>query len=161
METSLWAFEFEQSSLGVGSRHEGMVPTAFEKGNILMNINLNGNQLKGPLSQALLNYRNLEVLNLVNNMINDTFPQWLKSLPKLQVLILRSNRFYGTIASSPNVEFLFQKWQSCTCQTTNSRDFCQQRILGICPKWWMEGEGFHQDSVTVTIKGYDKEMEKI
>ncbi|KAK9002477.1 hypothetical protein V6N11_025155 [Hibiscus sabdariffa] len=33
-------------------------------------------------------------------MLTDRFPDWLASLPRLQVLILRSNRFYGTLPDS-------------------------------------------------------------
>ncbi|MFQ6635493.1 hypothetical protein Gotur_010296, partial [Gossypium turneri] len=35
-----------------------------------------------------------------NNYLNDTFPDWLGNLDHLQVLILRSNRFYGQVVNS-------------------------------------------------------------
>ncbi|XWS09701.1 hypothetical protein CRYUN_Cryun39dG0011800 [Craigia yunnanensis] len=41
--------------------------------------------------------RGLEVLDLGNNRINDTFPRWSRSLPQLQVLVLRSNQLQGCI----------------------------------------------------------------
>ncbi|KAL5764871.1 hypothetical protein ACOSQ2_017465 [Xanthoceras sorbifolium] len=37
----------------------------------------------------------LEVLDIGNNKLTDTFPYWLGTLPKLQVLVLRSNKFFG------------------------------------------------------------------
>ncbi|WZY84220.1 hypothetical protein YC2023_030604 [Brassica napus] len=36
-----------------------------------------------------------------HNRINDTFPFWLKSLPKLQVLVLHSNEFHGSLQYQP------------------------------------------------------------
>lgn len=60
------------------------------------------------LSPTLLIYRELEVLDLGNNKIQDTFPNWLESLLKLQVLILRSNKLYGEICI-PKTKFPFQK----------------------------------------------------
>ncbi|GKV44924.1 hypothetical protein SLEP1_g52057 [Rubroshorea leprosula] len=42
----------------------------------------------------------LEVLDVGNNNIEDTFPHWLESLPNLQVLVLRSNKFHGFVQST-------------------------------------------------------------
>ena len=39
------------------------IPATFSKGNKYRNINLNGNQLEGPLPRSLANCRNLEVLD--------------------------------------------------------------------------------------------------
>jgi len=50
----------------------------------------------------------LEVLNLGNNKLNDTFPHWLGTLPKLQVLVLRFNYFHGELRRSYS-EQLFSK----------------------------------------------------
>ncbi|TYH49892.1 hypothetical protein ES332_D10G167400v1, partial [Gossypium tomentosum] len=55
------------------------------------------NNLEGKLPRSLANCRNLAVLDLGKNMIHDTFPYWLVKLSLLKVLILRSNRFYGSI----------------------------------------------------------------
>jgi len=60
---------------------------------------LNGNQLKGPLPRSLSHCTMLEVLDLGNNDIEDTFPYWLETLPTLHVLSLRSNKFHGVITS--------------------------------------------------------------
>ncbi|KAF3434330.1 hypothetical protein FNV43_RR25433 [Rhamnella rubrinervis] len=65
---------------------DGTIPTTISNGNSLINIFLNGNRLKGPLSRALLYCKNLEILDLGSNMINDTFPQWLESLPNPKFL---------------------------------------------------------------------------
>ncbi|MFQ6653600.1 hypothetical protein Gotur_024918, partial [Gossypium turneri] len=49
--------------------------------------------------KILLKVACLNLLNVGNNNLNDTFPSWLGNLDQLQVLILRSNRFYGQIES--------------------------------------------------------------
>ncbi|XP_060676075.1 receptor-like protein 34 isoform X2 [Ziziphus jujuba] len=154
---------------------DGVIPTTLAKGNSLRNINLNGNRLEGPLPQALLNCRNLEILDLGSNLINDTFPHWLESLPMLQVLILRSNNFHGSI-DGPNVRLPFQKLRIM--------DLSYNQFNGRLPTKYFEnllamvdehvdklrymGEnisysdnGYYQDSVIVTIKGFDMELEKI
>ncbi|KAL1103305.1 hypothetical protein V6Z11_D05G430200 [Gossypium hirsutum] len=75
----------------------GTIPPKFAKGCRLTNFNLNGNLLEGPLTPSILNCRGLEVLDLGNNKINDTFPHWLGSLPQLQVLVLKSNHMHGSL----------------------------------------------------------------
>ncbi|KAF3434323.1 hypothetical protein FNV43_RR25426 [Rhamnella rubrinervis] len=161
---------------------DGTIPMTFSKGNSLVNIVLNGNQLKGPLPRALLNCRNLEILDLGNNTINDTFPQWLESLPNLQVLILRSNKFHGSIGS-PNVRFPFQKLRIM--------DLSDNQFDGLLPTQYFENflammhdervrtleymgkdlswkyrsgvivSGYYQDSMMVTMKGFEANFEKI
>ncbi|KAL7218113.1 hypothetical protein ACSBR2_011395 [Camellia fascicularis] len=57
----------------------GTFAAAFTKGNMLRNLNLNGNQIKGQVPRSLLNCEHLEVLDLGINKINDTFPHcWLE-----------------------------------------------------------------------------------
>uniref|UniRef100_A0A3Q7G284 Leucine-rich repeat-containing N-terminal plant-type domain-containing protein n=1 Tax=Solanum lycopersicum TaxID=4081 RepID=A0A3Q7G284_SOLLC len=72
----------------------------------LRTIVLNGNQFEGPVPMSLLNCNSLEILDVGNNSINGTFPTWLGSLQQLQVLILKSNKFYGPI-SACQTEFCF------------------------------------------------------
>ncbi|MBA0789139.1 hypothetical protein Gotri_027839, partial [Gossypium trilobum] len=59
----------------------GTIPPTFAERFQLNNFNLNGNLLEGPLTPSILNCNGLEVLDLGNNKINDTFPHWLGSLP--------------------------------------------------------------------------------
>ncbi|KAL1174389.1 hypothetical protein V6Z11_A04G008500, partial [Gossypium hirsutum] len=75
----------------------GTIPPTFAKGCQLSNFNLNGNLLEGPLTLSILNCRGLEVLDLGNNKINNTFPHWLGSLPQLQILVLKSNQMHGSL----------------------------------------------------------------
>ncbi|KAL8504137.1 hypothetical protein ACS0TY_022754 [Phlomoides rotata] len=82
------------------SRNEfhGKIPTKI--GTMYQNLSylgLNGNHLEGPLPRSLANCARLKVIDLGNNLIKDTFPQWLDTLPQLKILILKSNRFHGSI----------------------------------------------------------------
>ncbi|KAK4728403.1 hypothetical protein R3W88_021391 [Solanum pinnatisectum] len=72
----------------------------------LQYLGLYGNQLRGQVLLSLVNCTNLEALDLGDNKINDTFPIWLEKLPNLQVLILKSNLFHGTI-DDLELEFSF------------------------------------------------------
>ncbi|XP_052486586.1 receptor-like protein 35 [Gossypium raimondii] len=91
----------------------GTIPPTFAKGCRLSNFNLNGNLLEGPLTPSILNCNGLEVLDLGNNKINDTFPHWLGSLPYLQVLVLKSNHMHGSLrVNSPKSSPFFSKIQN-------------------------------------------------
>ncbi|XWS10145.1 hypothetical protein CRYUN_Cryun39dG0050000 [Craigia yunnanensis] len=68
-------------------------------GCLLRSLRINSIQLEGPIPQSFANCKDLEVLDLGNNKLNDTFPNWLGNLTNLQILIMRSNRFYGHIAN--------------------------------------------------------------
>ncbi|KAL7181326.1 hypothetical protein ACSBR1_040248 [Camellia fascicularis] len=61
----------------------GNIPSTFTEGKKLRNIDLNGNQLEGRVPRSLATCRHLEVLDIGNNKINDTFPYWLEFLPEL------------------------------------------------------------------------------
>ncbi|KAG2327788.1 hypothetical protein Bca52824_010516 [Brassica carinata] len=79
---------------------EGSLPDMFYVGSSLRTLDVGYNQLNGKLPRSLLNCSSLKFLNVENNKIEDAFPFWLKALPDLQVLILRSNRFYGPLSPS-------------------------------------------------------------
>ncbi|XP_031253051.1 receptor-like protein 7 [Pistacia vera] len=91
-------------NLEMNNFHGSLGSLKFADASGLTALMLNGNQLEGPLPPSFNNCINLEILDVGNNMINDTFPYWL--LPILQVIILRSNRFHGPIDNS-NATFPF------------------------------------------------------
>ncbi|VVA33583.1 PREDICTED: receptor [Prunus dulcis] len=150
------------------NKFHGVIPGTFSEGNVLRNLDLNENQLEESLPQSLLRCRELEVLDLGNNKIQDTFPNWLESLPKLQVLILRSNKFSGEICF-PKTKFPFQKMHII--------DLSNNRFSGLLPTKYFEnltaminsqehglkymGGLYYQDTVVLTIKGFEIEMKKI
>ncbi|KAK8500769.1 hypothetical protein V6N12_031429 [Hibiscus sabdariffa] len=76
------------------------MPENFDEGCTLRSFRINHNQVEGPLPQSLGNCKDLKLLDVGNNYLNDTFPNWLQNLDRLQVLDLRSNRFYGNVDSS-------------------------------------------------------------
>ncbi|XP_021605334.1 receptor-like protein 33 [Manihot esculenta] len=51
----------------------------------------------------------LQTLDLGDNLINDTFPFWLGTLPELRVLVLRSNKFNGAIGRPEKAQIDFPK----------------------------------------------------
>ncbi|XP_021991103.1 receptor-like protein 7 [Helianthus annuus] len=78
-------------------------------GSLLKTIDLSENQFTGQVSKSLANCTNLEFLSLADNSFEDVFPLWLGTLPKLQVVILRSNKFYGEIQGLTTISSQFSK----------------------------------------------------
>jgi Leucine-rich repeat (LRR) protein len=148
----------------------GTIPARFAKGNKLRNLNLNGNQLEGPLPRSLASCRDLQVLDLGNNRINGTFPYWLGSLPNLHVLVLRSNRFHGPIGN-PKTKFPFPNLRILDLSTNMfsgplpGEYFKYLKAMTNVEEGGVKldymGEVYYQDSLKVTIKGLDIELERI
>ncbi|PWA91995.1 receptor like protein 48 [Artemisia annua] len=127
-----------------------------------------GNFLEGKIPQSLVNCRMLHVLNLGNNMINDTYPCSLGNNTNLHVLVLRSNRFHGSVHCGEgrhnwsNLHILdiahnnfngvvppefFSQWRAMT--TVDNRTSTKQLS-------YIVSQGFYyQDTVTVTVKGFE------
>ena len=49
----------------------------------------------------------VEAFDVSNNQFSDTFPSWLENLQNLELLILRSNQFYGKILESLETNYEF------------------------------------------------------
>ncbi|XP_019161412.1 PREDICTED: receptor like protein 30-like [Ipomoea nil] len=77
----------------------GNIPEEALKGDVLQILILHYNEFEGPLPRTLLNCIALQVLDVGNNGLNDSFPHWLDALPQLAVLILSCNNFYGVIGN--------------------------------------------------------------
>jgi hypothetical protein len=107
----------------------------------------------------------LEVLDLGNNYIHDSFPNWLQTLPKLQVLVLRSNRLHGSIDNL----IVISPFCSLRIIDLSHNEFTG--LLQIFKLWrkWMKlklhpsicGGLYYQDSVVLTMKGTEVPMERI
>ncbi|KAL1103213.1 hypothetical protein V6Z11_D05G422900 [Gossypium hirsutum] len=156
----------------------GTIPPKFAKGCRLTNFNLNGNLLEGPLTPSILNCRGLEVLDLGNNKINDTFPHWLGSLPQLQVLVLKSNHMHGSLCvnSSKSSPF-FSKIQIFDLSSNyfsgplpvryiNSfKAIINLEKIGSTVSYMgvndPRGSGFYTYSIGIVVKGQDMELVKI
>ncbi|CDY48534.1 BnaC04g43150D [Brassica napus] len=81
----------------------GLIPPClgnmnFHIGASTQTLDVGYNQLTGKLPRSLRNCSLLRFLSVDDNRIKDSFPFWLKALPSLKVLTLRSNRFYGPIS---------------------------------------------------------------
>ncbi|PPS05836.1 hypothetical protein GOBAR_AA14825 [Gossypium barbadense] len=104
-------------------------------------------------------------------MVHDTFPFWLEKLPSLKVLILRANRFYGTITKF-DTERGFPKLRILDTASNNfsgdlSIAFLQslKAMMQITnddkAKLVYIGEQYYQDSVTIVNKGIEMLYQKV
>ncbi|XP_020870599.1 receptor-like protein 12 isoform X2 [Arabidopsis lyrata subsp. lyrata] len=86
------------SVLDLGDNHlGGNLPDIFMNASNMRSLNVGHNNFVGKLPRSLIGCSSLEVLNVEHNGLNDTFPFWLHLLKKLQVLVLRSNEFHGSL----------------------------------------------------------------
>ncbi|KAL0854003.1 hypothetical protein Bca101_059155 [Brassica carinata] len=76
----------------------GVLPQEFMS-NMLISLDVGYNRLSGELPKSLINCTRLQFLNVEENRMRDTFPVWLRLLPILEILVLRSNEFHGPISS--------------------------------------------------------------
>ncbi|EOA28632.1 hypothetical protein CARUB_v10024853mg [Capsella rubella] len=77
---------------------EGSIPDVFNASASLRTLDVGYNRISGKLPRSLIFCLSLKILKVDHNIIKDTFPSWLKTLPNLQVLTLRSNKFYGPMS---------------------------------------------------------------
>ncbi|CAL5335563.1 unnamed protein product [Camellia sinensis] len=137
-------------NLGINS-FSGTFIATFTNGNLLRNLNLNGNQIEGQ--------------------INDTFPHWLETFTELQVLVLRFNMFHGHIgASKIKGKYPFPKLRiidiSCNeftglLPTNYFKQFGAMMNIDEHVKLKYMGQQYYQDSVVVVIKGYEIQFSRI
>ncbi|XP_040948477.1 receptor-like protein Cf-9 homolog [Gossypium hirsutum] len=155
----------------------GTIPPTFAEGCQLTNFNLNGNLLEGPLTPSILNCNDLEVLDLGNNKINDTFPHWLGSLPYLQVLVLKSNLMHGSLrVNSSKSSPFFSKIQIFDLSNNyfsgplpvryiNSfKAIINLEKIGSTVSYMGvndDGGDFYTYSIGIVMKGQDRELVKI
>ncbi|XP_031276078.1 receptor-like protein 9DC3 [Pistacia vera] len=113
----------------------------------------------------------LEVLDLGNNKIIDSFPYWLGELRKLQVLVLRFNNFYGFEWGSSEFNSSFPM--------LTILDLLHNNFSGHFPTRFFEnlkammnldeakrklnymGETYYQDSLAMVVKGFEIQLQKI
>ncbi|WMV06881.1 hypothetical protein MTR67_000266 [Solanum verrucosum] len=147
-----------------------VINTTFSIGNQLIIIKLDGNKLEGKVPPSLINCEYLEFLDLSNNELNDTFPKWLGGLPHLQILKLRSNKFYGPIRTKNlfaqiRVIDLSSNGFSGELPVSLFQNFQAMKIIG-------ENSGtreyvadiysyYYTNSLIVTTKGLDHELPRV
>ncbi|XP_010489765.1 PREDICTED: receptor-like protein 12 [Camelina sativa] len=145
----------------------GLPKDIFER---LRSFDVGHNQLVGKLPRSFIRFSTLEVLNVESNRINDTFPFWLGSLQKLQVLVLRSNAFYGPIhqASFPQLRIIdishnhfdgtlpsdyFSKWTAMSSLGTDEDQSSEKYMGGGFP--------YYYNSMVLMNKGVEMELARI
>ncbi|CDY36314.1 BnaA01g31040D [Brassica napus] len=145
--------------------HGGLPKNIFES---LITLDVGHNQLTGKLPRSLIHSPHLEVLNVERNIINDTFPFWLSSLPQLKVLVIRSNAFHGPIHQTSfsklqiidisNNHFngaltsdFFVKWSAMSSLVSNDDP----------PDEMYMGNTYYLDSVVLMNKGLEMKLQYI
>ncbi|KDO41568.1 hypothetical protein CISIN_1g043978mg, partial [Citrus sinensis] len=146
---------------------EGHIHDTFENASNIQSFDLNCNKFEGSLPRSLAKCVKLEVVNVGNNMINDTFPCWLGSLPLLKILILRSNRFYGPLCKSITT-FSFQALRIIDLSRNEFKDFLPRRnftsmeamknVDEQATRLQYMGHAYYDESVTVAMKGHDFQL---
>ncbi|AEE83340.1 receptor like protein 48 [Arabidopsis thaliana] len=138
----------------------------------LTSLDVGHNWLSGQLPKSLIKCTDLEFLNVEDNRINDKFPFWLRSLSNLQILVLRSNEFYGPI---------FSLEDSLSFPKLRIFDISENHFTGVLPSDYFAGwsamssvvdifdttpqvhilgvfQGYYHNSVVLTNKGLNMEL---
>uniref|UniRef100_A0A1J3JKW0 Receptor-like protein 12 n=1 Tax=Noccaea caerulescens TaxID=107243 RepID=A0A1J3JKW0_NOCCA len=157
LKSSLSVLNLRQNRLG-----GGLPENVFES---LRSFDVGHNQLVGKLPRSLIHFSNLEVLNAESNKINDTFPSWLSSLQKLQVLVLRSNAFHGPIHEASFLKLKIMDISHNHFTGTLPSDYflnwsALPSSLGANKDPYM-GDGYYQDSIVLMNKGVELEYQRI
>nr|XP_048337087.1 receptor-like protein 7 [Ziziphus jujuba var. spinosa] len=148
----------------------GNIPQVCRTLDRLMTLDLSQNQLYGNIRWSLIKCKDLQVQNLGNNQISDTFPPWLQNLQQLHILILCSNKFHGLICCAHDfVGFMtlkildlshngffgnlpsdyFRNWTSMTLSANTSKNPFELE------------QGLYEDSVSIINKGQERELVKV
>jgi Leucine-rich repeat (LRR) protein len=141
-------------------------------------ISLSGNRINGSLPRSLANCNTLEVLDLGKNLIVDAFPYWLQNLENLKILVLRSNQSFGAILNrktnqlSEGSFFPMLKILDISSNFLNGplpKEFFNHMkamkassstsTLTVGYQYLVFDSEFYQNSVTVTFRGLDVDLE--
>ncbi|PHT81968.1 hypothetical protein T459_14983 [Capsicum annuum] len=147
-----------------------ILPNTFRIGCTLKTFNFHGNNLEGKIPQSLINCKQLEVLDVGDNHLNDTFPLWLGTQPMLKVLSMRSNKLHGSIRNlttenlSPQLLILALFYNVFTGNLPMSLFLYLKAMRTIdqimnAPR--DKGYLYYQDSVAVVTKGFEREIVRI
>ncbi|GKV05290.1 hypothetical protein SLEP1_g17320 [Rubroshorea leprosula] len=138
----------------------------------LKHLDLSYSEFSGQVPNEISHLSNmLEVLDIGNNNIKDTFPYWLESLPKLQVLILRSNKFQGFVRDT-KANSSFSKLRVLDLSNNDffgplPVHFIENLKAMVNPleddnsAQYMGGSFSYEYSIVVILKGLSIELEKV
>ncbi|XP_058734535.1 receptor-like protein 7 [Vicia villosa] len=150
----------------------GSIPDMFPKFCFVTRLNFHGNQLQGPIPRSLSHCSFLEVFDIGSNQIVDYFPCFLNEIPTLSVLVLRNNKFHGSIECSENkpwksiqiVDIAFNNFNGTLPKryfTTWERMIYNEEVARDINYNMSLDYPYYHDSVTVTCKGQQQDLVKI
>nr|XP_016492142.1 PREDICTED: receptor-like protein 12 [Nicotiana tabacum] len=131
--------------------------------------------LEGKVPRSLERCAYLEVFDIGNNKIRDTFPCMLKKLFNLHVLVLRSNMFYGNL-KCPIANQTWPRLQIIDLASNNFNGYLLPQYLSNLEKMMPTSKfpepeylivkvfnygKYYLDRVTVVLKGREMEIVKI
>ncbi|PPE02409.1 hypothetical protein GOBAR_DD00597 [Gossypium barbadense] len=124
----------------------GIISDTFSKSCRLQTLNLNQNLLEGEVPKSLGNCKMLEILDIGNNQINDSFPCQLKN-----ITMLPPNNFRGKLHLT-----CLGTWKAM--QPNPDKNQSELKHLQFED---FGGGVKYQDAITITIKGLELELVKI
>ncbi|KAL1221334.1 Receptor-like protein 31 [Cardamine amara subsp. amara] len=163
----------------------GILPNMFVNATYLHALDISHNRLEGKLPKSLINCKEMKLLNVAGNKFKDKFPSWLGSLLRLNVLILKSNQFYGPLYrrhtsigfqmlqvidvshndfSGTFPTFYFSNWSKMSQMTTlipKFGDTYMQFYIGMNDFRKFLTDSPYRNSMEMVHKGVDTEFEKI
>ncbi|XP_060968873.1 receptor-like protein 33 [Cannabis sativa] len=89
----------------------GIIPLQCQHKSELRMVDFSHNHFQGKLRQPFTTCMNLEYVDFSFNQLSDEFPTWLGSFPRLKVILIRANKFYGVIGKSQNTSSEFPMLQ--------------------------------------------------
>ncbi|XP_042519226.1 receptor-like protein 18 [Macadamia integrifolia] len=115
--------------------------------------------LHEQVPRSLAYCEELEVIDIGDNHLNNTFPYWLENLSKLWVLVMRSNNFGGPIGQFSHVDSPFPSLQAfdISFNAFTGTYHCNIFFIGS-----FEVSGYYyQDTIAIVDKGIYMEMRSI
>ncbi|KAL2500461.1 receptor like protein 6 [Forsythia ovata] len=159
------------------NRLSGNIPDSFSIGCRLKTLDLSHNSLTGNFPGSLVNCPLLDVVNIGYNRVEGTFPCMFMNT-NLRVLVLRSNRFHGELQCPGAI----QEWPKLQIIDISVNNFSGDLSPSYFSIWkgmkdsnydgneghrdlrfdFLKLDGFYyRDTVTLTIKGLEMDLEKI
>ncbi|TVU21720.1 hypothetical protein EJB05_31375, partial [Eragrostis curvula] len=139
-------------------------------------LQLGDNGIKGQLPRSLAACKNLEVIDIGNNQISDSFPCWMNTLARLQILVLKSNRFLGQME-----HYTTKDMKSCEFPCLRILDIASNNFSGSLSESWFKRLNYmvaktanetmtmeytsltqvYQMATIITYKGFDVSISNI
>ncbi|TYJ48339.1 hypothetical protein E1A91_A01G054900v1 [Gossypium mustelinum] len=124
-----------------GNQFSGTIPdrVCVRKNNLRF-LSLHENKLEGILPLSLINCSELQVLNVANNNLSDTFPHWLGMLPKLLVLFFQNLKSLKEEANYGYADYQYSVNLTTKCV---EREFKIKELRPIFSCIDLSDNGFH------------------